>query len=129
MSTTDMDMPAMEPPPGVVANFDDPPNRNTMALAVMSVCLAVSTVAIALRLYSRWAVVQMVQYQDYLLLASFGIYVAMIAILYRLSDELGLFIHIWDLRNRDLVEFLRVSHPHRRDFGLLIFEDPETETL
>lgn len=129
MSTTDMDMPAMEPPPGVVANFDDPPNRNTMALAVMSVCLAVSTVAIALRLYSRWAVVQMVQYQDYLLLASFGIYIAMIAILYRLSDELGLFIHIWDLRNRDLVEFLRVSQPHRRDFGLPIVEDPETETL
>lgn len=129
MSTTDMDMPAMEPPPGVVANFDDPPNRNTMALAVMSVCLAVSTVAIALRLYSRWAVVQMVQYQDYLLLASFGIYVAMIAILYRLSDELGLFIHVWDVRNRDLVEFLRVSQPHRREFGFLIFEHSETETL
>lgn len=129
MSTTDiMDRPAMTPPPGVVPNFDDPPNHNTMALAVMSVCLAVSTIAIALRFYSRCAV-QMVRWQDYLLLVAFGFYVAMLAILYRLRDEPGWFIHLWDLRMRDEVEFLHVSQLHRRDFGSLKFEHYNTETL
>ncbi|KAK7706635.1 hypothetical protein SLS64_007466 [Diaporthe eres] len=37
MSTTDlMNMPAMKPPPGVIPDFDSPPNENTMAVAVMS---------------------------------------------------------------------------------------------
>lgn len=130
MSTTDsMDKPAMSPPPGVDPNFDDPPNQNTMALAVMSVCLAVSTIAIVLRLYSRWAVVQMVRCQDYLLLASFGIYIAMLGMLYRLRNEPGWFIHTWDLHMRDEVEFLRVSQPHCRDFGSPKLEHRNTETL
>lgn len=104
-----MDMPAMTPPPGVDPNFDNPHNQNTMALAVMSVCLAVSTIAIALRLYARCAVVQVVQWQDYLLLVSFAIYCAILGILYRLTDNPGWFIHLWNLKVRDLVEFLHVS--------------------
>lgn len=119
MSTTDiMDTPAITPPPGVVPNFDDPPNGNTMALAVMSVCLAVTTIAMVLRFYSRWAVVQMVQWQDYLLLVAFGIYIAMLALTYRLSSEVGWFVHRWDLQTRDVVEFLHVSQPNHHDSNL-----------
>ena len=106
-------MAAMPPPPGVVPNFDNPHNQNTMALAVMSVCLAVSTIAIALRFYARWAVVKVIQWQDYLLLVSFGMYIAIIAILCRLSDSPGWFIHLWNLRVRDMVDFLHVSQLHR----------------
>lgn len=104
-----MDMPAMKPPPSVVPDFDNPPNQNTMAIAVMSVCLAVSTIAIALRFYSRWAVVRAVQLQDYLLLISFGIYIAILAVYYHLASNPGWFIHMWNLRIRDMVEFLHVS--------------------
>lgn len=121
MSTTDiMDMPwpAITPPPGVVPNFDDPPNSNTMALVVMSICLAVSTIAIVLRFYSRWAVVQMVQWQDYLLLVAFGIYIAMLAMTYRLSSQVGWFIHTWNLRTGDVVEFLHVSQPKHHGSNL-----------
>lgn len=80
-----------------------------MALAVISVCFTVSTIAIALRLYSRWAVGRMVQWQDYLLLASFGIYVAALVIFYRLSGSPGWFIHAWNLRVSDVVEYVQVS--------------------
>lgn len=110
MSTTDiMDLPAMKPPPGVVPEFDDPPNRNTMALAVISVCLGVTTIVVALRFYSRCAVLRRVQLQDYLLLVSFAAYIAIIGLIYRLANSPGLFVHMWDLRSRDTVEFLRVS--------------------
>ncbi|KAL1856381.1 hypothetical protein Daus18300_010753 [Diaporthe australafricana] len=110
MSTTDiMDLPAMDPPPGVVPQFDDPPNRNTMALAVLSVCLAATTIVVALRLYSRCAVLRRVQLQDYLLLVSFVEYIAIIGLLYRLANNSGLFVHMWDLRIGDTVEFLRVG--------------------
>lgn len=130
MSTTDiMEMPAMTPPPGVAPNFDNPPDQNRMALAVMSVCLAVSTIAIALRLYSRWAVVQVVQWQDFLLLASFGIYIAFLAIFCRLSGNPGWFIHTWDLRVGDVVEFLHVSQPDCCGLGSLALECPNTEIL
>ncbi|KAL2288654.1 hypothetical protein FJTKL_03347 [Diaporthe vaccinii] len=123
MSTTDiMDMPAITPPPGVVPNFDDPPNSNTMALVIISVCLAVTTIAMVLRFYSRWAVVRMVQWQDYLLLVAFGIYIAMLAMTYRLSSEVGWFIHRWDLRARDVVEFLHTFIIGTYLFlGLLLF--------
>lgn len=119
----------MMPPPGVVPNFDDPPNRNTMAVAVMSVCLAVSTIAMVLRFYSRWVVAQVVQWQDYLLLVAFGSYIAMLAMSYRLTSEVGWFVHTWNLRMGDVVDFLHVSQTHRRDSKSFMFEHPNTETM
>ncbi|KUI74276.1 hypothetical protein VM1G_11954 [Cytospora mali] len=56
-----MDMPAMEPPAGVMPNYDNPPNQNTMVLAVMSVYLVVSFITILLRVYSRWVVLHKMQ--------------------------------------------------------------------
>ncbi|KAJ0108407.1 hypothetical protein J7T55_005384 [Diaporthe amygdali] len=109
MSTSNvLDMPAMEPPPGVVPNFDNPSNQNTMALAIMSLCLTVTTVTVSLRFYSRWAVLGMLQLQDYLLLVTFGIYVAILGIYYGLTHSPGWFVHMWDLRARDFVEFMRI---------------------
>ncbi|KAK2595900.1 hypothetical protein N8I77_013689 [Diaporthe amygdali] len=108
MSTSNvLDMPAMEPPPGVIPNFDNPSNQNTMALAIMSLCLTVTTVTVSLRFYSRWAVLGMLQLQDYLLLVTFGIYVAILGIYYGLTHNPGWFVHMWDLRARDFVEFMR----------------------
>ena len=44
---------AAPPPPGVVPNFVDPPNRNTEIIAVSSVCIAISTIFIAARTFTR----------------------------------------------------------------------------
>ncbi|KAI3391805.1 hypothetical protein diail_6795 [Diaporthe ilicicola] len=110
MSNADiMDMPAMAPPPGVVANFDYPPNRTAMVVAVMSVCLAISTIAVALRFYSRCVILGKVQVQDYLLLVSFTVFVVTMGIHYRLANNPGWFVPLWDVRIRDVTEFMRMN--------------------
>lgn len=43
--------PAMAPPPGVTPNFEDPPNRNALAHAVMATCIVVSTFCLLVRVY------------------------------------------------------------------------------
>jgi hypothetical protein len=109
MSATNiMDMPAMKPPPGVIPVFDNPPNQNAMTLAILSVCLAVSIIAISLRLYSRCVIVGALQLQDYLLMLSFAVYASLIGVYYYLTTNPGWFIHMWNLRLRDMVEFLHV---------------------
>lgn len=122
MSTSDtMNMPAMKPPPGVVPNVENPPNGNAMALSILSVCLAISTISMALRFYSRLAVLKIMELQDYLLLASFGLYVAIMAVFYRLGQHPGWLIHQWNLRVKDMVEFMHVSYNlNLRFFGTLI---------
>lgn len=55
---SDPNGPALPPPPGVVPNFDDPPNSNTMARAVMSTCLAVGSFFYIIRVYGTWFVIK-----------------------------------------------------------------------
>jgi hypothetical protein len=48
-----LSLPAMAPPEGVEPNFDNPPNRNSLAWFVTTLCLAVSTLCVVLRTYAR----------------------------------------------------------------------------
>jgi hypothetical protein len=45
--------PALKPPPGVTANFDNPPNENTLAWVVTTFCMVVATLCLCLRSYVR----------------------------------------------------------------------------
>ncbi|KAI0849725.1 hypothetical protein F5Y00DRAFT_261171 [Daldinia vernicosa] len=110
MSATNiMDMPAMEPPLGVVPNYDNPPNQNKMVLAVVSVCLIVSSIAVILRFYLKLAVLRKMQLQDYFLLAAFILYIAILIMYCRLVDYPGWYVHMWDVRMGGMIEFLRVG--------------------
>ena len=46
-------MPAMVAPKGEKANFEDPPNENTMAMVIITLTLVISTLCILLRAYGR----------------------------------------------------------------------------
>ncbi|KAI1088163.1 hypothetical protein F5B19DRAFT_26596 [Rostrohypoxylon terebratum] len=59
-----LDGPALAPPSGVKPNFIDPPNRNYEAIAVVVVCLFLSTIAAVGRAYSRTFVTKKVELQD-----------------------------------------------------------------
>lgn len=45
----------MDPPNGIVPNFDNPPNgsQNMMSAVVISICLAVMTIVVATRAYVK----------------------------------------------------------------------------
>lgn len=44
--------PAMEPPDGVTPDFDNPPNKNSLAWFVTTLCMVVATIFFCLRLYA-----------------------------------------------------------------------------
>lgn len=56
--------PALAPPNGLTPNFDHPPNDNPVALAAMTICLIVATIAAVLRIYSRVIVLKRVFLED-----------------------------------------------------------------
>ncbi|KID81396.1 ribosomal protein L36e [Metarhizium guizhouense ARSEF 977] len=101
----------MEPPRGVVPNFERPTSSTAMFLIVISVCLAVSTIAVLFRFYSRWVVLRKFELQEYLCLTSYTIYLSILIIYIRLSWNPGWFVHQWDLNMGGLMEFLRLSIP------------------
>lgn len=49
-------LPAGTPPPGVVANLDNPPSRALDLYIGMGICIAVTAVLLALRLYAKFIV-------------------------------------------------------------------------
>lgn len=107
------DLPAMKPPPGEVPNFAHPPNENAMTLAVISVCFAVAAIAVLLRCYSKLVTMRQLHLPDYLLLAAFAFYAAICVIYIRLAGNPGWFVHMWHLRMKDMIEFLRVRRTPR----------------
>ena len=45
-------IPASDPPPGIVPNFNDPPSRRPVATVMVSVTLALMVLFVVLRLYA-----------------------------------------------------------------------------
>lgn len=66
-----LDMPVMAPPDNEVSNFINPPNQNGMAVAVITVCMTVVVLCLAIRAYARLVLLKRVQVQEYLILTAF----------------------------------------------------------
>lgn len=53
--------PALKPPPGSIPNLDNPPNRNDIAIGVITACACVATLCLFLRAYARMWLLRKVQ--------------------------------------------------------------------
>jgi hypothetical protein len=53
MRGSNLDMPALAPPPGVVPNFIDPPTNRAAIFVVFVTCLVIMTLAVAIRMYTK----------------------------------------------------------------------------
>ncbi|KAM7188983.1 hypothetical protein V8F33_010317 [Rhypophila sp. PSN 637] len=109
-------IPALDPPEGVVPNFIDPPKDNTGAYAVLAICLVLSTAAILSRVYSRVFVVRQIFLADYLLFPGYVIYLAIIGICYKVAHSPGFYVHQWDVSLALLVPYL-----HSTFVGVILF--------
>ncbi|KAI1812313.1 hypothetical protein GGS20DRAFT_587604 [Poronia punctata] len=96
-----LNSPALQPPPGVHSNFDNPPNGNVISYVVASLLLTIGTTAFALAVYAKF-IVRKVYFEDYIALAAYGLYVAKAYTVFGLITDGGLFIHQWDVRVKDL---------------------------
>lgn len=59
--------PALAPPPGVVPQLDNPPNRNDVAIGVITTCAAIATICLFLRAYARVWLLRKVQIEESML--------------------------------------------------------------
>lgn len=56
--------PAMSPPAGVVPNFDDPANLDVYFNVTITLCIAFSTVAVILRMYTKVCILRVLAWED-----------------------------------------------------------------
>lgn len=48
-----LNLPGLAPPKGVFPEFDNPPNQNSLAIAVVALCTSIGTILVSIRLYTR----------------------------------------------------------------------------
>ncbi|KAI0467675.1 hypothetical protein F4859DRAFT_493251 [Xylaria cf. heliscus] len=96
--------PALAPPPGIIANFDNPPNRNGIAHLTFVICLFFATFSFIVRMYARLVGLRSVKLEDGFTFIAYATYIGYIYCGYRLMVEYGYFIHQWDLHLGDLIE-------------------------
>lgn len=55
---------ALSPPPGIIPNLENPPNRNDLAMFVTTFLLAVSTIGAFLRAYAQLFCIKKLHIED-----------------------------------------------------------------
>ncbi|CAJ2508381.1 Uu.00g134070.m01.CDS01 [Anthostomella pinea] len=120
-----LDGPALPLPPGVSApNFENPQNSDALAYAAVSICLAVSSLAVLVRFYAKCIRGKKILAEDYTRFLSGprlslwlvfnpytqGVFIGYIYVTYWLLDIIGFFVHQWDVRLRDFWTLLYIIH-------------------
>jgi uncharacterized membrane protein len=101
------DGPAQKSPDGIY-QFDNPPNNNACGLAAASVCFAVTTMVVMLRAYSRLYCSRRLGIEDALGLVGYITFLGAFISVVLLSQSPGLWVHLWNIRVRDLESFIKV---------------------
>ncbi|KAI0549814.1 hypothetical protein F4679DRAFT_584280 [Xylaria curta] len=105
-----LDGPAHPPPKGVVPNFDNPPNQDSLVIGVVTTGFVLVTILFFARVYARVVCQKRVHVEDGLIVAGFGTFTAYAWCCYYALDKPGLFVHQWDIRLRDLSQFLWILY-------------------
>ncbi|KAF4341573.1 60s ribosomal l36 [Fusarium beomiforme] len=103
--------PALKPPPGVMPQFDNPPNENALAWGVTTFLMTVATLCLFLRLYGRTWLERKMYLEEVLVIGAYGAYWGTAYAAYSLIWTPGYYVHTWDLKNGDLVKPL-YCRPH-----------------
>ncbi|KJK74761.1 hypothetical protein H634G_10073 [Metarhizium anisopliae BRIP 53293] len=59
------DTPALKPPAGIESNFIDPPSLHAWTLGVGTTCMAIMTLAVAIRTYTKAIIIKEMRHEDY----------------------------------------------------------------
>ncbi|KAI0876397.1 hypothetical protein GGS24DRAFT_498827 [Hypoxylon argillaceum] len=102
--------PAHAPPPGVIPNFDNPPSQNNLVIGVLTTGYFIVVILFFARVYSRLVCLKRVHIEDGLIVAGFGTLTAYAWCCYYALNRPGLFVHQWDIRLKDLSQFLWILY-------------------
>ncbi|KJZ73121.1 hypothetical protein HIM_07505 [Hirsutella minnesotensis 3608] len=110
--------PALAPPPGVVPNFVDPPNRTGLGIAVTIVCVVMVVTAACLRLYARAFVIKKLHVEDAVGLAAFGCFLGGTWSFLGFLKTTGLLVHQWDVQVKTLMHMAYFAYVYPIFYGL-----------
>ncbi|KAI3317471.1 hypothetical protein HD806DRAFT_514695 [Xylariaceae sp. AK1471] len=116
----DPNKPALKPPPGIISNFDDPPNGNLKAHFGIAISVFLVLTGASLRAYSRLFCMKQVKLEDYVALAALGPYIAFIYGVYSLMNITGFYVHQWNVRAKDVPSALYIIYTNTSLFQATI---------
>ncbi|RWA14416.1 hypothetical protein EKO27_g687 [Xylaria grammica] len=105
-----MNGPALDPPPGVVPNFDHPPNENYWGIAADVICSFVVLVVVVLRACAKIFCIKERHIEDWLMVPALFIYGGGVYCDIWMIKDGGLFVHQWNIRMKDLSNIFRELH-------------------
>ncbi|KAI1272254.1 hypothetical protein F5Y07DRAFT_392111 [Xylaria sp. FL0933] len=97
--------PALQPPPGVVPDFEHPWNLNSVGRVTNALCLTATILACSIRVYSKLFCSRKIQLEEV-----HATYLGCIWCSYRIISTSGTFTHQWNIRLRDLSSTLYIHH-------------------
>lgn len=98
--------PALTPPPGVISQFDDPPNKTALGAGLIIACASVCILVVAVRIYAKAFCARKLDVEDYLALAALGCYAGFLYFSYQILHMAGLYVHQWDVRLMHLTNII-----------------------
>ncbi|KAI0017197.1 hypothetical protein F4780DRAFT_617541 [Xylariomycetidae sp. FL0641] len=98
--------PTLPPPEGITPNFDNPPNRNGLAMGVMAAFFAASTIIVLLWLISKLFCQRKFHVGDGFIIAGYGLLVGYFYCVWYWIDLTGMYVHTWDIRLRVFSDWL-----------------------
>ncbi|KAK7743727.1 hypothetical protein SLS62_010458 [Diatrype stigma] len=99
-------VPAAVPPPGIVSNFNSTDNYKHQNIILHSVVLAATTVAIAVRLYTRAVIKRTIGEDDWLALLSWALSLEF-SIIMAYATVWGFGMHMYDIRASEILNTLK----------------------
>jgi hypothetical protein len=96
---------AIQPPPGVTANVDNPPeNRNVLIYTIFGICLSISTISVAVKLWTRFIATKRHGWEDYLLIVGWAFAVVYFQML-PMEIPFGAGVHLWNIAPERFMTF------------------------
>lgn len=89
--------PALAPPAGVTPNFENPPNLNTASYSMAVVAIALPTIVVVLRLYTKVFIVRAPAWEDWVTVLAWSLYIPYCAYTTVLVRH-GAGLHQWDVQ-------------------------------
>ncbi|KAI1505065.1 hypothetical protein F5X99DRAFT_416174 [Biscogniauxia marginata] len=81
--------PSLQPPPGIVPNLENPPNRNYLGYVTNALCITALSAVVIIRSYAKIFCIRKIELEDYVT---------------------GVFVHQWDIRIKDMINLMHMLH-------------------
>ncbi|KAL4904256.1 hypothetical protein BDW74DRAFT_178838 [Aspergillus multicolor] len=111
--------PALAPPPGLVSNFEDPPNLTSTGHAILFSIWSVATVCFLIRLYAKAFVARKWQLSDFVIILAWALCMGYAAVLLLAAKYSG--VDQWNIRLKNLIELLYYEQIALLLYGICTF--------